>query len=221
MPRSTAATQAPRTRQTQEERRRQTQARVLEASVEVVLEKGFSGLTTTDVAERAGVSRGAQAHYFRTREDLLLAALKYMAQDGTKLTIANAERARATDDPLEGFIQDAEQFFFGRNYPAWIDLMVASRTKPDFRERLVPAIVEWRRDVNETWLAVFSEIGIPDDQATQILQFTNNLLRGMALTSLWDDDRETRDMLLENWRSRVREMAQGRAAGDRNDRREA
>ncbi|MGZ5404407.1 MAG: helix-turn-helix domain-containing protein, partial [Nocardioides sp.] len=36
--------------------------RLLEATVELLVERGFSGTSTTLVSERAGVSRGAQLH---------------------------------------------------------------------------------------------------------------------------------------------------------------
>ncbi len=44
-----------------------------------VAELGWSGATVAVIAARAGVSRGATQHYFRTREDLLTAALAHMA----------------------------------------------------------------------------------------------------------------------------------------------
>ena len=55
----------------QQERSRATQARLLEATVECLVEHGWSGTTTTVVAERAGVSRGAQLHHYPTRAALV------------------------------------------------------------------------------------------------------------------------------------------------------
>ncbi len=53
-------------------RRRRTQEVVLDAAIELPFERGHTNFTTADVAERAGVSRGAQNHYFRTKSDLVL-----------------------------------------------------------------------------------------------------------------------------------------------------
>ena len=50
---------------TQAERRHATQAKVLEAAIDALLDVGYARFTATDVAARAGVSRGAQSHYFR------------------------------------------------------------------------------------------------------------------------------------------------------------
>ena len=45
--------------------------RLLEACVECLVERGWSGTSTTLVSQRAGVSRGAQLHHFPTKNDLV------------------------------------------------------------------------------------------------------------------------------------------------------
>ena len=65
------------TRQRQADRSRETRRKLMEATVTAWVEHGWSG-TTTLVAERAGVSRGAQLHHFRTRNELVTAAVEYV-----------------------------------------------------------------------------------------------------------------------------------------------
>src|SRR3954469_8840068 len=66
------------TRVPQEERTRLMRARLLEATVELLVERGFAGTSTTLVSERAGVSRGAQLHHFPTKNDLVVAAVEHL-----------------------------------------------------------------------------------------------------------------------------------------------
>ena len=87
-------TQAP-LRVPQEERTRAMRARLLEATVELLVERGFSGTSTTLVSERAGVSRGAQLHHFPTKNDLVVAAVEHLTEvRGAEL--ASAARALPT-----------------------------------------------------------------------------------------------------------------------------
>jgi len=51
-------------RRTQLERRNETQAAILSAAVGLLAEHGYAGFSASRVAARAGVSRGAQEHYF-------------------------------------------------------------------------------------------------------------------------------------------------------------
>src|SRR5258706_14432846 len=75
-----AAITAARRRRTQAERRAGTRALLLEATVECLAERGYAGTTTTEVARRAGLSRGAQLHHFGTKTDLVTAAVEHLHQ---------------------------------------------------------------------------------------------------------------------------------------------
>ena len=67
-------------RRTNAERSAATQARLLDATIESLVELGWAATSTTEVVRRAGVSRGAQVHHFPTKEDLVLAALDYLLE---------------------------------------------------------------------------------------------------------------------------------------------
>ena len=64
-----------------QDRSRVTRQRLLEAAVACLAEHGWAGSTVSVVAERAGVSRGAAQHHFRTREELFTAAVEYVAEE--------------------------------------------------------------------------------------------------------------------------------------------
>src|SRR3954454_4839854 len=78
----------------QEERTRAMRQRLLDATVECLVEFGWSGTSTTLVSQRAGVSRGAQLHHFPTKADLVLAAVEHLS-DARREEL----RAAATDLP--------------------------------------------------------------------------------------------------------------------------
>src|SRR5215216_5804590 len=73
------------TRQRQADRTRETKRKLMEATVECLVERGWSGTTTTEVAERAGVSRGAQLHHFRTRGELVAAAVEHVGVESVEV----------------------------------------------------------------------------------------------------------------------------------------
>src|ERR1700712_781711 len=88
--RVTAATRVP-----QEERTRVMRQRLLDATIECLVEHGWSGTSTTLVSQRAGVSRGAQLHHFPTKNDLALAAgahLSDMRRDELRAAAADLPR---------------------------------------------------------------------------------------------------------------------------------
>src|SRR5690349_22346126 len=84
-------------RPAQQERSRATQQRLLEAAVDCLVEYGWSGASTTVIAERAGVSRGAQLHHYPTRAALVLAAVEHLAE--RRAAEIRAEAAALAIDP--------------------------------------------------------------------------------------------------------------------------
>ena len=64
--------------------------RLLEATIECLVEYGWSGTSTTLVSQRAGVSRGAQLHHFPTKTDLVVAAVEHMGQRRSELLFEKA-----------------------------------------------------------------------------------------------------------------------------------
>lgn len=84
-------------------RRRQAEerrAQLIDTALEVFAEKGVEGTTVKDLSEAAGVAPGLLYHYFRSKEDLLHAALErhYFLPDLRR--IATPDRDRPTREVL-------------------------------------------------------------------------------------------------------------------------
>src|SRR6202012_6297270 len=60
-------------REVTEQRREQ----ILQAALEVIVERGYADTRIADVAERAGTSPALVIYYFKTRDQLLTEAIRY------------------------------------------------------------------------------------------------------------------------------------------------
>ena len=123
-----------RPRLTQDEKTAETRRRLLDAAIECLIDRGYANTTTSEIAERAGLSRGAQLYHFPKKEELLTNAVEHLFQlkftelkDKVRLlTDQNDRRAMAIDLLWE--------VANGRLTIAWIELVVASRTDSYLRE---------------------------------------------------------------------------------------
>ena len=70
---------AAHSRRTQRERSAATQAALLDAAIDCLIAEGYANTTTSRVAARAGLSRGAHLHHFQTRAALVAAAVERFA----------------------------------------------------------------------------------------------------------------------------------------------
>jgi AcrR family transcriptional regulator len=116
----------------QEERSAETRRRLLDATVACLFERGYAGTTTTEIASRAGVSRGAQLHHFPKKDELVVRALEHVFE------LRLSEMSAAIAEPPSGsrahrlavIIDTMWPMFKGPTFYAWLELVVASRTDP-------------------------------------------------------------------------------------------
>jgi AcrR family transcriptional regulator len=93
---STASASAPRRRRVVTDVA-QRRAEILDASVRVVLERGFAGTRIADVADALGISSGLVHYHFDSKDELLAETLRHAADaDIDRLEKAVAE----LDDPV-------------------------------------------------------------------------------------------------------------------------
>jgi AcrR family transcriptional regulator len=123
-----------RPRLTQDEKTAETRRRLLDAAIACLVDRGYANTTTSEIAERASLSRGAQLYHFPKKEELLTSAVEHlfelmfgqMRDRVGRLTNENDRRAMAIDLLWE--------ISNGRLATAWIELVVASRTDSYLRK---------------------------------------------------------------------------------------
>lgn len=174
-------------RRTQQERRAQTRARLLEATMDCLAELGWSGTSTTEVARRAGVSRGAQQHHYPTKRELVTAALEDLLQRlraGYEEAFAALPPARRN---VEGAIDLLWDTFRAGPSLALMELAMAARTDTSLRAL--------SRDLNERIIEVITETfhrlfpqAPGEDAASAVVRAVYAALIGLTLQNALDDD---------------------------------
>jgi len=188
----------------QQERSRATQQRLLAATVDCLVQYGWSGTTTTLIAERAGVSRGAQLHHYPTKAALVMAALAHLAE--RRAAEIRSEAAALTAQSPAGRVDRVVDLlaaaFTGPLFVAALELWVAARTDRDLRAALVPLEALVGRDMHR--LAV-DLLGADESRpgVRQAVQATLDLLRGLGVANLLSDDTQRRDQLLAGWKRQL------------------
>jgi AcrR family transcriptional regulator len=182
-----------------QDRSRATRQRILEAAAACLAEHGWSGSTVAVVCARAGVSRGAAQHHFRTREELFTAAIAHVAE---QWLTAVRERARAL--PREGP---------DRTY-AVVDMLVAVHTGPLFRaalhlwvaageeEALRPRVTALEARIGrEAHRLAVDFLGADETLpgVRETVQGVLDMARGLGLANLLSDDSARRDRIVRQW----------------------
>lgn len=182
-------------RRTNQERSAATRAAILNATIEQLAEHGYKRTTTVEVAERAGVSRGALVHHFSTRSDLVLSALEYLCERRLTDLEAGIDALGTTEDRLSAFVDFMWSTFEGPLFFAQLELWMAARTDPELFALLLPLERGFGKRLSELCAEALGE------GASGFYELTKHLMRGMGLERLLKSDEHDRLEVLERWKA--------------------
>ncbi|WP_308195818.1 TetR/AcrR family transcriptional regulator [Nocardioides potassii] len=206
MPSPSSSVESP-VRVPQADRTRAMRARLMEATVELLVERGFAGTTTTLVSERAGVSRGAQLHHFPTKNALVVAAVEHLTERrGEELSRA-VDALPAGGNRTRAVVAMLGDHFASPVFAAALELWVAARTD----EALLAAVAPLEQRVGrEAHRMTAAALGADESRpgVRELVQATLDLVRGLGLASTISDDSTRRRRILGEWADVLdREMA--------------
>ena len=126
--------------------------RILHAGRELFNELGYQRASLTQIAERAGVTRPAVNHYFRTKEDLYEALFESARDSVVASGLKTAAQAETLPARLEAFLEAATQVDAGdRSYARFIaaSLLDAFR-HPELADRARSQLDDVRGFIDQT-----------------------------------------------------------------------
>jgi AcrR family transcriptional regulator len=147
-----AVTTTDRPRRTQDERSSAMRERLLDATIDCLVAYGYAGATVTRIAERAGVTRGAQVHHYRTKDDLVTAAVTHLATKSAEFGWSQIAGVAAAADPVGELLDVLWDMHNGPTFTATVELWVAARTDEGLRQHVAtvePVLLSSLRDVAE------------------------------------------------------------------------
>lgn len=171
----------------------------MEATIDCLTEYGWAGTTTTEVSQRAGVSRGAQLHHFPSKQDLVVAAVEHLTQRRREEMLQAVEGLPAKGR-TRAVLQVLSTQFTGPAFFAALELWVAARTDAELREAVAPLERRVGRETHKYAVKLFEvDESLGDNKA--LVQATLDLLRGLGLAASLSDDTARRNKLLNAWAS--------------------
>ena len=204
-----------------QERSHATRRRLLDAAVDELVERGYTRLTTSGVARRAGVSRGALEHHFPTKDVFVAAAIRHLAESQREEVREHVTAARRGRMRVERALDVMFDQYRGRLFAAILDLSFAARGEPQLHDLVVAA----ERTINRDMHAWPNEIFEPAVRASAGFAgrwaMALSTMRGLAVLALLDHppaaiDRQWRETRRELVRLLLTENVRGPASARRS-----
>lgn len=192
-------------RRSQTNRRADSRALILDAAVDLLIERGYGGTTTVAIQERAGVTRGRLLHHFPSRDAVVVAAVHHLADQ----RIAEMEQwFQHTDDRdpggearLDRAIDQLWNTFRQPYFWAAMELWSAARTDDGLRHELAASERRLGRAIHHVVATMFGPVhsSHPEFDGVRDVLFTS--MRGVALTYTFVQHDPATDPHLSLWRS--------------------
>jgi AcrR family transcriptional regulator len=202
----------------QSERTRAMRQRLLEATIDCLVERGWRGTSTTLVSQRAGVSRGAQLHHFPTKSALVLAAVDHLSTARHAEIVARSAELPSGPGRTRAVLEMLVEQFTGPLFLAALELWVAARTDPSLRDAVTELEARVGRDAHHHTVEA---LGVDESVGAgrELVQATLDLARGLGLANTLSDDAARRRRILDQWAATLEAqlVMTRRAAGQEED----
>jgi AcrR family transcriptional regulator len=172
---------------------------LLDAAERLLVEVGYSGITTRRLAEEAGVNHGLVHYYFGSNENVLVRALERF----TERLVARQRELYAADLPFIEKWRTAMRYLTSEDTTyekIWLELQALAMNNSELRDRLAHVNDEWRAVLTEAFEPARDEFGIDMPiEALVSLVMTFNL--GIMLERSTGIDAGHRELLdwIERW----------------------
>ena len=172
--------------------------RLLDATVECLVEFGWSGTSTTLVSTRAGVSRGTQLHHFPSKNALVIAAVEHLSEVRAQELAGAATGLPRGRRRTRAVLEMLADHFTSPVFAAALELWVAARTDDHLHQAVEPLEQRIGRETHRLAVDLF-ELDEKQPGARELVQATLDLVRGLGLANTISDDTARRKRILDTW----------------------
>lgn len=181
-----------------QEKSLRTRALLLDAAIDSLADVGYANASISDIAARAGVTRGAQVHHFRTRAEFFAQVIEYLADRQRDALQRRIESAARSATPAEVIVELTAATFSGRLGKASIELFVAISNDDALRRRMLRVQRELTADLIDTCARLIGP-DVPHDRLESAFWLTIHMVRGCTLDEMLGRDLQRRKQIFADW----------------------
>ncbi|MEO0412814.1 MAG: TetR/AcrR family transcriptional regulator [Pseudomonadota bacterium] len=180
-----------------------TQLQLLEATVECIVNKGFAQVRTRDIAEAAGLSRGAIMHHFANKGQLFEKALVYVHRRRLEDYRRSIEALDGNDNRAERGLEIYLEQLKSHYFVAAQELLMAARSDDALAKILSPQRKKFHTEWDALTLDLFPEWSDTGPVFRLVMQVTQFMMEGMVINGWFDEPPIEEEQLLDYLKARV------------------
>ncbi|ABK72819.1 TetR/AcrR family transcriptional regulator [Mycolicibacterium smegmatis] len=135
---------------TQQQRREETVARLLDASIQTIIDVGYARASAAVIARRAQVSDGALFRHFPTMGDFMAATAHEVMRRQLEVFTKRIAEIPAEEPPLQAVLTILRDVTGNDTNTVMYELLIAARTDEKLRVTLQEVLTEYAANIYET-----------------------------------------------------------------------
>jgi AcrR family transcriptional regulator len=205
--RDTAAATPPGPAGWQAQKSASTRLQIVESALRCVVDLGYSCTTTTVIAEKAGLSRGAMLHHFPSKIDIVRAAVEHLHSKRLKAFRKAIDKLPRDETRVRRALEAYFEHVKHPMYVAFLELWIASRTDPELQAILKPAQEAFEREWYKTAVDLFPEWEGSGANFDIALDLVHYVMDGLAVSLLTHEIGDHERRMVSYLEDRLRELA--------------
>lgn len=183
---------------TQQQRREQTVARLLDASIETIIEIGYARASAAVICKRAGLSVGALFRHYPTIGDFMAATAYEVLRRQLELFSKRVAEIPTTEPQLPAVLTVLRDITGNDTNAVLYELMIAARTDDKLRATLADVLTEYSAKIVEAAGSAPSAELFPTEGRAVVTALLTNTFDGAAMLRpvLPDPELEARKIAL-------------------------
>lgn len=166
---------------TQQQRREETVARLLQASIDTIIEVGYARASAAVITKRAGVSVGALFRHFETMGDFMAATAYEVLRRQLETFTKQVAEIPADRPALPAALTILRDITAGSTNAVLYELMVAARTDEKLMETLQNVLGQYSAKIHDAARALPGAESFPEETFPVMVALMTNVFDGAAI----------------------------------------
>ena len=166
-----------------------------DATIDSLVQVGYSETSLNRVANAAGFSKGALQHHFPSKEDLISATLDRLLER----TFQHHPRHSRVDSVEDSLMIAWTRYINTPPYRALIEILNAARTDRQLQKRISGELIAWGKRIDRQSLDTYESLNRDDDEVVMLLNMTRSFMRGLLLQEQYGVSQEKTLQYVKKW----------------------
>jgi AcrR family transcriptional regulator len=160
---------------------------ILEATMQCLVEIGYAQTTTEKIAQRAGVSRGAMTHHFKSRVEVFNAVAKYITDKRAEEYEKLIDRVKVPPGTLPNWqhMRDTmticHQYYVAPSFIALHELLRGERNDKTRKRAIVALERSLDQKISEAMLKRFPYLAAVEETREMLMDLILSSMQGVAV----------------------------------------